>query len=155
MKHNSLNDCEASASPWTQQSSRQFPLSESASLTITHTQSVSWQLTSRDCNFCHNGTFFSWVPLQIKKCPRHIVVLQQKKSTQKQPWWIFLVTLAMWHFCSAACEQEVHHYQSRGMSAVWEIPKWGSIFSLTDEAERGEWATPVRVGLCVSAHAYG
>lgn len=51
------NDLEASASPWTQRSSCQFPLSESASLIISRTQSVGWQLTSRACNFCNNSTF--------------------------------------------------------------------------------------------------
>lgn len=40
--------------------------------------------------------------------------------------------------------------ESRRERCLWEIPEWGAIYSLTDEAGWGEWATLECISVCMS-----
>lgn len=151
MRPNSINDCEASASPWTQRSSRHFLLSESASLTIAHTQSVSWL---QETAISATMALFPWVTLQIKNILLYVHTWwcrstnkKKEKSEKGWKWGAYLETPAVWHFWlmlsgkwAGSAPLSLRHEQH-----LWEIPKWGAIYSLTDEAGREEWATPERV----------
>lgn len=81
----------------------------------------------------------------------HAMVSQQKKRERPKPW-ICLVTPAAWHFLSDAQwhvsrKCTIMRGELRREQCVREIPGWGPIFSLTDEAGRIEWATPEHTGV--------
>lgn len=55
----------------------------------------------------------------------------------------------IFEWSTAACRKCIMRAEWRHERYLWEIPEWGAIYSLTDEAGQGEWATLECSGVCL------